>query len=309
MNKKTPITIGIVGHGFVGKAVDHGFPGNTGPDDCTESTDPLMSSKRALVTRIIIDPQLNTTIEADLAPANPSFVFVAVPTPMGGDGIINSTIIEDTITKLAALESNPIIIIKSTITPAVIDKLEAISKRIVYNPEFLTERNAKNDFVNAEVHVFGGNRADVMAVHSLYETYSICKMEDAKIFYVDTRAASMLKYTLNCWLASKVTFFNQLKEVYELSGTTTPWEDFVLAVGADRRVGSSHMQVPGLDGRYGWGGACFGKDTMAMLRYADSVGKPLSVLREAVAVNQVIRSQYELDSREKEQNVSFKQVV
>ena len=75
---------------------------------------------------------------------------------------------------------------------------------------------------------------------------------------------------------------------------------------ADSRMGKSHLAVPGPDGRYGYGGACFPKDTSALVRYARNINQPITALEEVVKANQKIRSQYtDLDAREKEQNVSF----
>lgn len=282
------MNIGIIGHGFVGKATAYGFN--------TEN-----------VEQFIVDPLNKTTIDDMYNHFTPSVVFIAVPTPMGSDGTINSEIIESVFNDLArhSNKHRPIAVIKSTITPEVIQRLEKIYPRIVYNPEFLTERNANQDFIHAEFLILGGrDKADLFAIEQLYAEYSQC--DECPVFTVDLEAASMVKYTLNCFMATKVLFFNQIESIYKNSGTDTPWEEFIKIMKADSRMGKSHLAVPGPDGRYGYGGACFPKDTSALVRYARNINQPITTLEEVVKANQKIRSQYtDLDAREKEQNVSF----
>jgi UDPglucose 6-dehydrogenase len=282
------MTIGIVGHGFVGKAVDAGFQ-STG------------------LTKVIIDPRLGTKIRDDLIRAMPEIVFVAVPTPMGENGSIDSSIIEDVVYELSSIPFSPIIVIKSTVTPPILDKLLQFTNNIVYNPEFLTERNAIDDFINAELHVFGGAENLTNRVYDAYRSFSVCKnLQRENVVFTDLKTASMIKYTVNSFLALKVLFFNQVHALYNAVNAQDSWENFIGALAKDTRIGSSHMAVPGPDGRYGYGGACFPKDTAAMTKLATSVGTDFSVLQAAVLANQEIRSMYtNLDAREKEQNVSF----
>jgi UDPglucose 6-dehydrogenase len=288
MSQVKHLNVGIIGHGFVGKATEFGF-------------------STPLVNKFIVDPNYKTTIDEMYDNFVPDVVFIAVPTPMGDDGTIDSRIIESVFTDLAkhSGKHSPIAVIKSTITPKVIQKLEKIYPRVVYNPEFLTERNANQDFIHAEFLVLGGrSKTDLIAVEEMYAQYSQC--DPCPVFKVDLEAASMVKYTLNCFMATKVLFFNQINDVYRKCGTDTPWEDFIDIMKADSRVGSTHMVVPGYDGKRGFGGACFPKDTAALVRYARDVDAPFTSLEEVVRANQLIRSQYtDLDQREKEQNVRF----
>ena len=278
--------VGIIGHGFVGKAVDYGF-------------------SMPNVEKYLVDPNYGTTVQSMFQSFNPNVVFIAVPTPMGDDGTINSKIIEGVFHDLNTHGNGCMAVIKSTITPEVIQKLKAIYPRVVYNPEFLTERNANRDFVEAPMLILGGeNRDDLYELKDMYDRYSLC--EKCPTYYVDLEAASMIKYTLNCFMAAKVLFFNQINSIYNKSGTGTDWNDFIEIIKADPRVGGTHMAVPGPDGRYGYGGACFPKDTAALVKYARNINEPFTALEEVVKANQKIRSQYtDLDAREKEQNVSF----
>jgi UDPglucose 6-dehydrogenase len=257
------------------------------------------------VEKYLVDPNYGTTVLSMFQHFKPNVVFIAVPTPMGDDGTINSSIIEGVFQDLATHGEGVMAVIKSTITPEVIQKLKKIYSRIIYNPEFLTERNANRDFVEAPMLIIGGdNKNDMYDLKEYYDRYSLC--EKCPTYYVDLEAASMIKYTLNCFMATKVLFFNQINAIYKNSGTTTDWNDFISIMKADPRMGESHMAVPGPDGRYGYGGACFPKDTAALVRYARNINQPFTTLEEVVKVNQSIRSQYtDLDAREKEQNVSF----
>lgn len=282
------LNIGIVGHGFVGKATEFGFS--------TPSTEIYA-----------VDPNYETTIDSMYNHFKPDVVFVAVPTPMSDDGTIDSRIIEFVFHDFARLKhiDQPIVVIKSTVTIDVLRKLKKIYSRIVYNPEFLTERNANSDFIHAEFLILGGDdQEDLDYIEFIYKEHSQC--DPCPVFKLDIESASMVKYTLNCFMATKVLFFNQINDIYNKSGTKVPWESFVEVMKADSRVGSSHMSVPGPDGRFGYGGACFPKDTAALIRYARNIDAPFTVLEEVVRSNQEIRSQYEdLNDREKVQNVKF----
>ena len=270
MKHKTKIA--IIGHGFVGKAVDYGFT----------HTD---------IEKHIVDPLYGTTIE-ELPACN--YYFVCVPTPFGDDGSIDTSILDDVMEKLTA--KNGIIIVKSTVTPDVITKW---NNHIVYNPEFLTERSANSDFVNPDFHIFGGFEVYTDEVERLYKDYSLCKPCPA--YHMSLQEASFVKYAINSFLAMKVLFFNQLYDA--VGDTSANFATIIKAVGSDGRIGSSHTSVPGHDGRQGYGGACFPKDTSAFVNYSNR----LTLIEKCIEINNTYRSQYELDEREKEQHVNYGQ--
>jgi len=278
------IKIAVIGYGFVGKAVAHGFD--------TEH-----------VEQIHIDPILGTSIE-DLKDQNIFASFVCVPTPMGEDGSINASIVKNTIDYL--IEEVPgLIILKSTVVPSIIREINDSDGafRFIYNPEFLTERNANQDFVEPIMHVFGCN--DDYAAHqvqALYDNYSKC--EEAPVHVMTPEEASFVKYGINSFLATKVSWFNQYHKFITDFGAN--YETIIKAIGTDDRVSSGHTKVPGPDGRYGYGGACFTKDCNALISLTKKQNVNMSILETAVEYNDDVRSQYELDDREKEQNVSYK---
>lgn len=259
----------IVGHGFVGQAVDYGF---THPN----------------IEKTIVDPKYDRDIDSVDVLGFDS-VFVCVPTPMGAGGNIDASIVNDIISKVTRC---PLVVVKSTVTP---DIVQDWPDNVVYNPEFLTERSALADFINPEFHIMGGKYT--YDLEEYYHKYSMCK--PCPVFHMSLVEASYTKYAINTFLASKVTFFNQLYDSVVNAGGN--FNIVANAVGQDSRVGHSHTRVPGFDGRQGFGGACFPKDTAAFVNYDNT----LTLLQKVVNINNMYRSQYGLDEREKEQNVDY----
>lgn len=270
--------IGIVGHGFVGKAVDSGF----------------------VCEKIIVDPKLGNDITV-LHNTDAEFIFVCVPTPMGKFGAIDSSIVESTVTYLKH-HTNSIIIVKSTVTPDIIDRLtsDEFGDRVVYNPEFLTERNYKHDFINPSMHVFGGKLEVTRQVANLYYEHSLCN--EAPTWHISAIEASFVKYGINTFLATKVLWMNQFYDMITKFGAGS-YETISRVMVEDKRIGASHMKVPGIDNKRGFGGACFTKDTAAFSNFTNGA---FSVLEEVINKNNEYRNLYELDEREKEQNVSYR---
>ena len=276
--------IGIVGYGFVGKAVDYGFKRN--------------------IEKIIIDPKLDTSI-SNLKSHNPEFIFICVPTPMNLDGDQDSSIIEKVLAEINKDYSESVVIVKSTVLPSIIEKLSKSHKHFVYNPEFLREKTANEDFVNASSLILGGESDDLKRVAELYNNHSDCKI--VEVHKTDVISASLVKYSINTFLASKVIFFNQLYDIYKALTPDIKWDEFITMINSDKRIGESHMDVPGHDGRLGFGGACFPKDTAALLSLSKDIDKEFSLLKEVIRINNNIRMQYnELDEREKEQGVNYR---
>lgn len=269
----------IVGHGFVGKAVDYGF-------------------SHPKVHKTIVDPKYPDSPKLqDLNIGQYELIFVCVPTPFGKDGKIDSSILEEVMSDLRrgnTIHDN-IIAIKSTVTPDILRKIKGHG--VVYNPEFLTEKSANEQFINPQFHVIGGAFTDAQRLGRYYKKYSLCN--PCRIHYMGMEEASFVKYTINSFLALKVTFFNQLYDAAVQNDID--FNQVINVVGEDSRVGHSHTKVPGFDGKQGYGGACFPKDTSALTKFSDK----LSLLEKAIIINNQYRSQYEKDEREIEQNVNY----
>lgn len=263
--------IAIVGMGFVGSAVSYGF------------NHPFIQQQH-------IDPKLGTEI-MDIDD-DTDYIFVCVPTPMDDFSIVRQVMEE-----LYSNDFPAVIILKSTVPPNIIE--EMIHPDMVYNPEFLTEKSAAEQFINPNFHILGGGEDAIEDVIDLYERYSLCN--PAPFFNMTAEEASIVKYTINSFLATKVTFFNQM---YDLCKQWQANPSIVFnAVGADPRIGHGHTKVPGFDNKRGFGGACFPKDTKAI---TDIAGEGvLSLIEHVIKVNNDYRAQYERDDREKEQNIVY----
>ena len=152
--------------------------------------------------------------------------------------------------------------------------------------------------------IFGGDRNISSKVSDAYLKHSRCETKEH--IFTDLKSASLIKYTINTFLASKVIFFNELHSIYESLGVSDSWENIISIISRDSRIGESHMNVPGHDGRKGFGGACFPKDSLALVKYAEQNKIEPNLLKAVIKINNKIRKQYlDLDSREREQNVSF----
>jgi len=276
--------VAIIGYGFVGKALYRGLKEN--------------------IKVIKIDPLLGTKID-DLTDFNPSFIFICVPTPMNQDGSQDLSIVEKIFNKLSNIKLKANIVLKSTVIP---DNLDFLSKKIdfVYNPEFLREKSADYDFINGEIILFGGKEKLCLDVSKFYRIYTKCKQK--KHFITDQKSASLVKYSINSFLATKVIFFNQLKSLLEITNPESDWESFINIISKDNRIGESHMQVPGHDGRKGFGGACFPKDISALEIFATQNNFDFSIIKEVIKTNNKIRSVYnDTTERESDQNITFQQ--
>lgn len=277
------LRVGIIGYGFVGKAMSDGFSKNT--------------------KNFHVDPKLGTKI-SDLKKFDPDVIFICVPTPMGADGTQDDSILLNVCVEISEIMPDKPLVIKSTVVPSSLDKAKALNKNLIYNPEFLREKFASHDFINASMIILGGEREVCKKVETMYKNHSICTTRN--FIYTDINAASLIKYFINSFLALKVIYFNQLNEVFKNTNTDESWGNLISIISQDARLGTTHMNVPGHDGRKGYGGACFPKDTTAFLKYSSEIGVDISILKEGVLANNKIRSSYsELDKREKEQNVKF----
>ena len=277
------VKVGIVGYGFVGKATAKGFSKNT--------------------ELFLVDPLLGTNL-SDLVDFSPEFIFICLPTPMKKDGSQDFTLVKEVFMDILSNKISSTIILKSTVIPSNIKIVDNLIEDYIYNPEFLREKHAEEDFINSNMIILGGSKNNQEKVKNLYENHSICKTKNYVL--TDKITASLIKYSINSFLASKVIFFNELRDLFNSSGAEEDWDTFTDVLAMDKRIGNSHMDVPGHDGRLGFGGACFTKDTAALIKYSQSLEKELSLLKKAIEINNNIRSKYDqIDQREKDQNVNY----
>lgn len=284
VRRKPPkVKVGIIGYGFVGKAIDYAF-------------------STPMVEKMVLDPKYNNNTMNDLADWQPNITFVCLPTPSADDGSIDASLVEETVKKLIS-SSESFIVIKSTVTPDIVAELCALDSRIAYVPEFLSEGNAKTDIVNSQFMVLGVTEQGAGEyVSQIYANCSICN--PAQPITVTPVEASLIKYSINNFLAMKLTFFNQLYDLVQSYGGN--YQAVLRGLLADYRVGLSHTKIPGPDGKRGFGGACLPKDLDALIKFAEKeTDVDLELLKSVKSVNNKIRSQYETNEREKANNIKF----
>lgn len=212
-------------------------------------------------------------------------VFVCVPSPQLANGACDTSTLENVLADLERNEFNGVIISKVTAPAGVYQRLQAEYPNLVHAPEFLTAANAYEDYINGEFAIVGG---EVSAYR--YEAERLMRISQTKlanVMHCTIGEASLAKYAINSFLATKVVFMNEMAKLTEKSNCD--WETVSDLVRMDKRIGNSHTMVPGPDGAYGFGGHCFPKDTNALLRYAESIGVDMSVLDAAVKKNLIIR--------------------
>lgn len=276
--------VAIIGLGFVGTA--------------------LLNGLKDTVEVKQIDPKLGSNIN-DLKDFSPEIIFICVPTPMSENKSQDISIVKSVIDEINDLRIPSLVVLKSTLLPNYVKELGNKTSRFIYNPEFLREKHADEDFVNSELIVFGGDKNESKYLSGFYQEHTKCICKN--YIFTDLLTASFIKYTINAFLSVKVIFFNELKELFDASGANEDWENFTKYISTDKRIGKSHMQVPGHDGRLGFGGACLPKDSDALVKYANQIEKQLILLNNAIKLNNDIRSKYNKNTdRELEQNIDFK---
>ena len=179
-----------------------------------------------------------------------------------------------------------IILIRSTIVPGTTKKLDSQFKNlnIVFNPEFLTERSAKFDFINQSRIILGGEPKNVQKVANLYHDRFGSHLPIIKTNY---ETAELIKYMNNCFFATKVSFLNEMKIIADSIGAN--WTEAVEGFILDGRIGHSHVSVPGHDGKLGFGGSCFPKDIQALISFAKNLDIDLNTLEGAWKTNLKVR--------------------
>jgi UDPglucose 6-dehydrogenase len=266
-------TIGIVGKGFVGGAMYENFKDifNTLVWDTDET-------KRNVATfQEFVD-------QSDI-------IFVCVPTPMKVSGECDVSIVSSVIDDIAQVDRRKYVVIKSTVTPGTTSRLASDSQMTIgFNPEFLTEANAYNDFRHQPLIVIGADDSGLATVMAqLYYEFNSAADNVAHVIQRTTKEAELFKYLANSFLATKVIFANEFKTLCDK--VDVDYGRIAELAVLDKRLGHTHWRVPGPDGQYGFGGSCFPKDTSALLAYADEIGTALWMLTEATYINDEIRGE------------------
>ena len=254
------MNIGIVGQGYVGTAVQ------------------VVFSKHYNVNTYDINHELRTCSSLENLVACSDVIFICLPTPMNNNGSCNIKIVEDVVSDINKFSSDirnkKIIAIKSTIPPGTTDSLnnkyENIS--VIFNPEFLTEANFIEDFKNQERIIIGGENTSVQVLVDIYSSI----FTKSLVLKTESKIAEMVKYFTNTFLATKVSFANEMKNICD---TINVDYNKVLEISRlDHRLGQSHWEVPGPDGSLGFGGSCLPKDLNALLYFCKKNNIELNTL-------------------------------
>jgi len=259
--------IGLVGFGFVGSAIAHGFG--------------LHADIK------IYDKYSNYYDPLDIVVNGSDFLFLCLPTPMNADGSQDLSNLKDALGEInSVVLERKIIVIKSTVVPGTTRKLAEEYKNhvFVFNPEFLTERSAKLDFINTSRIILGSN--STLALNNLEKVYRL-RFPHTPIFKTSWEGAEVVKYMANVFFSIKISFLNEMYDIAKKIGVS--YEELRNMWLADFRIGNSHTDVPGFDGYRGYGGKCFPKDVNAFIKWAESYEFDVDMAKAAEKVNHRVR--------------------
>ena len=267
------VTIGIIGNGFVGKATN------------------ILKCNDITIIVYDINPELCVPLGTNLVDLceKCDIIFISVPTPMNSDNscyldILNSVV--DDISAICDLNQK-IVVIRSTVPVGTTDNLNCY-----FMPEFLTEKNFEKDFINNRDWIFGckGTKQDNIfkqSIVNLFETaYNSGRIKSNNINFTLNSEAEMIKLVRNNYLSTKISFFNEINEYCNINHIN--FEVIRNLVVKDERIGQSHSFVPGHDGRYGYGGTCFPKDTNSLLYEMNKSGMKSYIVNATVERNECV---------------------
>lgn len=262
--------IGIVGYGFVGKAVEYGFSNH----------------------EVHIYDKYKDTESLEVVVKNSGFIFVCLPTPIKEDESgIDLSIMDETISLIDKYTNgtDKIILIKSTVVPGTTQKYidKYPRSKFCFNPEFLRESSFLQDFVASDRVVIGANNKKILdRVTALY----MIALPLTPIYETDPTSAEMVKYMANCFLATKVTFANEMFEICEK--LNIDYKEVKKMVVADKRIHDGHLDI---SPERGFGGKCFPKDLLALRAMAKNIGVDTKILDSVWAKNLKIRKVHDWD--------------
>ena len=230
--------------------------------------------------------RLTFTTDLRAAVASADAVFIAVGTPSRrGDGHADLTYVFDAAREIAtAIDGFTVVVTKSTVPVGTGDEVERIIREtradadcaVMSNPEFLREGAAIQDFKRPDRIVVGGDHARGREVMS--ELYRPLYLNRSPIMFTDRRTAELIKYAANAFLATKITFINEIADLAEKVGADV--QEIARGIGLDNRIGSKFLHAGP-----GYGGSCFPKDTLALIKTGQDYAAPLRIVEAVAAVN------------------------
>ena len=260
------MNVGIIGQGFVGSAIRNG-----------------LENFHSINTYDLKQELSMASCVEDVVESS-EIIFVCLPTPMRTSGECDTRILEEAVKNIDRISSivskkKKTVVIKSTVPPGTTDKINSQCDNInvAFSPEFLTEANSFEDFKNQNRIIIGGDGAK--KVKQMFRK----PFPNIPIVVTKAKTAEMVKYFINCFLATKVIFANQMFDICESTGID--YDKVCEYALLDSRIGKSHLAVPGPDGDKGYGGHCFPKDMSAMVYYAIVNSVDPALLESVIKVN------------------------
>jgi UDPglucose 6-dehydrogenase len=242
----------------------------------------------ALVARNIDQKRLFFSTDLPTAVAESEAVFVAVGTPSRrGDGYADLTYVYAAAKDIAAaIKGFTVVVTKSTVPVGTGDEVELVIRKarpdadfvVVSNPEFLREGAAIDDFKRPDRIVIG--TTDPRAREVMAEVYRPLNLNQPPLYFVDRRTSELIKYAANAFLATKITFINEMADLCEKTGANI--QDLARGIGMDNRIGSKFLHAGP-----GYGGSCFPKDTTAIIKTSHDYDSPLRIIETVAAVNEI----------------------
>lgn len=248
--------IGIIGYGHVGKAM-----------------------KNLFKNAVVYDKYLNIGTEAEINNCDVS--FVCVPTPSSPDGSCDTSIVENVL----SWDTTKVIILRSTVYVGFTDSMrKKYQKEIVFQPEYYGETvdHPFSDLNGRRWLSFGGTQK---GIDWAIEAYKTVINSDVRIFQTDAKTAEMAKYMENSYLATKVTFCNEMYDIANSLGVNYNLAREIWI--ADPRIGASHTFV--YDDKRGYGGSCLPKDIASIIKQADNTNTDATLLKSVVSKNAKLR--------------------
>lgn len=272
-------TVGQIGYGFIGNSVVELFRPHASGVLIYDKAKSQTGTKQ-LFPNVFLCDSIVGVMAAEV-------IFVAVPTPMKPSGECHTEIVESVLQEIQNTAINLgrsldsfVVVLKSTVPPGFTEKMQdRYALRLVFSPEFLTEANAVNDFKTANRVLLGGDLEDSRVVFKYFEgvwpdrqlnTYVDHPDGPVQIIACDATEAEMVKLSTNVHLTARVMISNELYLICQAMGVD--YDNVKLMTQLDRRIGLSHMNVPGPDGSLGYGGHCFVKDTQNLAFISEGLG-------------------------------------
>jgi UDPglucose 6-dehydrogenase len=292
--------VAMIGSGYVGLVSGACFA-DFGHDVVCVDKDPAKIERLNAGVMPIYEPGLDTLVTSNARAGRLTFttdlvagiagaeaIFIAVGTPSRrGDGHADLSYVHAAAREIAAaLKDYTVIVTKSTVPVGTGDEVERIIREtnpaaefaVVSNPEFLREGAAIGDFKRPDRIVVGTD--DARARDVMTELYRPLFLNQSPILFTGRRTAELIKYAANAFLATKITFINEIADLCEAVGANV--QDVSRGIGLDNRIGAKFLHAGP-----GYGGSCFPKDTLALVKTAQDAGSPVRIVETVAAVNDV----------------------